>query len=324
MTTNTVRRRLVAAGAAAAVSTVLPAIALGQGDYPIKPITLVIPYQGGITEQLGRLYAAELEKALGKSVIVEIKPGAGGVIGGKYAARAPADGYTLVVTSGLTQETAQGRFDTFAELEAVTAITSQPFLLYVKPDSPLKTLRDYLDFAKAHPGKLSYGSVGPNTSAHIIGQVLEKSASVKLVHVPYKGGGAQALAVMSGELQSGYLTSAFIKPYVEARTLRPIVIVSDQRSEIYPDVPTVAEAGYPDLIPVGSSWFGIFAPKGLPPAVKEKLIRTSRAIHDASPLVSFIRNSGGILLPNGPEWATKKTADDIAFWKAFYGSRSDK
>ncbi|GAA0506044.1 tripartite tricarboxylate transporter substrate binding protein [Pigmentiphaga daeguensis] len=323
MNTHIARRRLLAAATAGIMAGALPMPGLAQ-DYPSKPVTLVIPYQGGITEQLGRLYATELEKVLGKSVIVEVKPGAGGVIGGKYAARAPADGYTLVVTSGLTQETAQGRFDTFAELEAITAITSQAFLLYVKPDSPITTIKDYVEYAKRHPGKLTYGSVGPNTSAHIIGQTLEKSAGIKLVHVPYKGGGAQALAVMSGELASGYLTSAFIKPYVEGKTLRPIAIVSDQRSEIYPDVPTIVEAGYPDLAPVGSSWFGIFAPKGLPAPVKDALVKAAGTIHDAGPVAAFVRNSGGVLLTAGPAYATKKTQEDIDFWKAFYRTHGAK
>lgn len=284
--------------------------------YPVKPITLVIPFQGGITEQVGRIYGSELEKALGVPVIIDVRPGAGGTVGAKHAAKAAADGYTLVVTDGLSQEAARGDFDSFARLEAITGIMSQPFLLYVKPDSEIKDLKGYVAFAKANPGKVSYGSVGPNTTAHIIGQALERAAGVRLVHVPYRGGGAQALAVLSGEATSGYLTAAFFNPYFENKQLRPLALVASQRSSVYPDVPTVTELGYPTLAPL-FSWWGIFAPKGLPADVKRKLVEAAKKVTDAGELTSFVRKSGGEVLEFGPEATEQHVRSDIEFWRKY-------
>lgn len=307
------RRRLLTAFAALALPTTS---ATAAETYPVKPITLVIPFQGGITEQVGRLYGTELEKILGVPVIVDVRPGAGGTVGAKHAAKAAADGYTLVVTDGLSQETARGEFDSFSRLEAITGIMSQPFLLYVKPDGEIKDFKGYVDFAKANPGKVSYGSVGPNTTAHIIGQALEKAAGVQFVHVPYRGGGAQALAVLSGEATSGYLTAAFFKPYFENNQLRPLAVVASQRNPVYPDVPTVTELGYPTLAPL-FSWWGIFAPKGLPADVKQKLVESAKKLNDAGELTSFIRKSGGEVLEFGPEATEKHVRSDIEFWKKY-------
>ncbi len=169
--------------------------------YPYKPIHLIILYKGGIAEQLGRVYAAELEKELKQTIIVEIKPGEGGSIGTKYAAKADKDGYTLVIGSNgldiLAVVKPEKEFHSVRDLESITALMSQPFLLYVKSDSPIQNLSQYLAQAKADPDQLSYGIVGPNTPAN--------------------------------------LTAAFLNPYKEARTLRPIVIMDDQPSEIYPE-----------------------------------------------------------------------------------------
>lgn len=304
------------AGWAAAVSLWAGASLAASGVYPSKPVTLVVPYQGGITEQMSRLYAAELEKELGVSVIVEVKPGAGGVLGTRYAAKAPADGYTLVVSDGLPQETVRGKFDTLGQLEPLTPLMAQPFLLYVKPDSPIRNFADYLAAAKARPASMSYGSVGPNSTAHVIGQSLERAAGLRLVHVPFRGGGAQALSVMSGETASGYLTAAFMKPYAEGRTLRPIVLIASQRNPVYPDVPTIAELGYPQLGSL-SSWWGLFAPKGLPPQVREKLLAAKDAIYQRGTLVKFARNSGGEALEPSAENATRLVKEEITFWEKF-------
>lgn len=294
----------------------LMAQAASAADYPRKPVNLVIPYQGGITEQMGRLFGAELEKELGVSVIVDVRPGAGGTIGAKYAAKEAPDGYTLVITDGLAQETVRGRFDSFQQLEPITSLMSQPFLLYVKPDSEIKDFPGYLAAARAQPGRLSYGSVGPNTTAHVIGQSLERQAGVKLVHVPFRGGGAQALSVMAGETASGYLTAAFIKPYVEGGTLRPIAIIADQRNPVYPDVPSIAELGYPALGAL-NSWWGVFAPKGLPADVKKRLVEATAAIDKRGAVAAFARNSGGIALDPGPQATQRLVEEELAFWQKF-------
>lgn len=307
------RNLLVAALAAIATATSTVSAA---DSYPAKPITLVIPFQGGITEQVGRLYGTELERVLGVPVIVDVRPGAGGTVGAKHAAKQTADGYTLVVTDGLSQETARGDFDSFKELEAITGIMSQPFVLYVKPDSEIKDFEAYVDYAKANPAKVSYGSVGPNTTAHIIGQGLEKAAGVQFVHVPYRGGGAQALAVLSGEATSGYLTAAFFKPYFENQQLRPLAVVASERNPVYPDVPTVTELGYPTLAPL-FSWWGIFAPKGLPDDVKQKLVEAAKKIDDAGDLASFVHKSGGETLEFGPAATEGHVRSDIDFWKEY-------
>lgn len=290
------------------LATLLSLLALttqAQSDYPSKPVRLIIPFQGGITEQLGRAYAVELEKALGRPVIIDVRPGAGGSVGARYAARTASDGYTLVIGSnGLTIQHALAPnpdFDPFQDLEPITPIMSQPFLLYVHPDNPIQTLADYLAHARANPDRVSYGSVGPNTPAHLIGELLAIESGTRLTHVSYRGGGAQALAVMSGEATSGLLTSAFLKPYAEASSLRPIVIASHERSPLYPEVPTFVEAGFPNVADIGLTWFALYAPRGLPQAVQQRLVEVTNRIYQENTIPQLIRNWGGVPLSGGPE-----------------------
>lgn len=324
MATFSLHSLSVALAATVALTGLAAGTAHAQSTYPAKPIRLIIPFQGGVTEQLGRAYANELEKTLNQPIIVEVKPGAGGTIGSKYAARAKNDGYTLVIASnGLAINEAvnpESDFDPVRDLEPVAPLMSQPFLLIVKPDSELKDLKGYVQYAKANPRKVSYASVGPNTAAHLIGQFLMKETGAQLVHVAYKGGGAQALAVMSGEATSGYLTAAFVQPYLEAKTLRALAIIDDKRSPLFPDVPTAVEAGYPTLAPVGSTWFGVYGPKGLPADVKAKLASATDAIYRQGTIPTQIRKWGGEPLSGGAPALDALLVDGIRQWKGLLGT----
>ena len=196
--------------------------------------------------------------------------------------------------------------------------------MIVRPESEIKDLKGYVQYAKDHPRKLSYASVGPNTAAHLIGQFLMKETGVQLVHVPYKGGGAQALAVMSGESSSGYLTAAFVKPYLEAKTLRALAIIDDKRSPLFPDVPTTVEAGYPGLAPVGSTWFALYGPKGLPPEARARLTAATDTIYRNGAIPEQIRKWGGEPLQGGAPALDKLLGDAIKQWKGLLSSAEGK
>ncbi|MCU5772493.1 tripartite tricarboxylate transporter substrate binding protein [Erwiniaceae bacterium BAC15a-03b] len=297
-------------------------------DYPAKPITLIIPFQGGVTEQLGRAYADELSKVLDTPVIVEVKPGAGGAIGSKYAANAASDGYTLVVAGdGMAIKAALTPGDSFdpqRDLEPIGPLMSQPFLLVVRPDSEFKTLSDIIHYASQHPRKVTYASVGPGTAAHLMGQFLMSETHTQLVHVPYKGGGAQALAVMSGEVNFGFLTAAFVQPYLDAGTLRAIALIDQQRSPLFPTVPTASEAGYPALTPAGTTWFALFAPAGIPTAAKQRLTRAVTEIERRGTIAGLIKKWGGQPLTGGPEAVQQKLGNSITQWRALLANSGEK
>ena len=265
------RRSLLRCTVALATAALLaPLSALAQG-FPQKPIKLIIAFPaGGPTDITMRQLADNAGRILGQSVIVENKPGAGGTLPAQALQSTPADGYTVgqiplgVFRLGYTTKI---NWDPIKDISYVINVTCYAFGIVVPADSPFKTWKDFVDYAKANPGKLTYGSTGTLTSPHLTTEIIAQQAGIQLQHVPYKGSADLMLALQSGQLMSGADSTGFA-PQVEAGKLRVLNTWGDKRLAKFPDAPTLKELGY-DI--VQNSPFGIGAPKGTPPDVVKKL-----------------------------------------------------
>lgn len=239
-------------------------------SYPNKPVKIVVAFTaGGTTDMLGRLVAQQLTEKLKQPFIIENKSGAGGNLGSEVVARAPADGYTLLINSVgpiAINSTLYEKLpiNPLTDLVPIVQIADGPNVLVVHPSVTAQNLDEFVALAKANPGKLNYGSTGIGTSSHLSSFMLSKRAGFDATHIPYKG--ADALKdLLAGRIQFMFATVPSVLPHINAGKLRTIAISSLKRSRALPDVPTVAEKGYPNF--EAGSWFGLFAPKGTPEAV---------------------------------------------------------
>lgn len=286
-------------------------------DYPDKPVKLVVAFTaGGTTDILARSVGKELADKFHQSFIVENKPGAGGNIGTEYVARAPADGYTLNVNSvgpiTVNQTLYRNmKFDPLKELVPVVQIANVPNVLVVNADLPIKTFDDFVAYARAHKGELSYSSTGIGTSSHLSSYMLAKSIGADAQHVPYKG--ADALTdLMAGRVQFMFATIPSVIGQIHAGKLRALAVSSAKRSRSLPDLPTVAEKGFPGFD--AGSWFGIFAPKGTPQAVITKL---NVAVNQSLPkLETQMIKEGADPVGGTPEQFRAFTQAEYEKWKA--------
>jgi len=246
-----------------------------QDGYPSKPVRLVAPFPpGGTTDVLCRLIAGKLAAAFGRQVVVDNRPGAAGSIGHDVAAKAPADGYTLLLTTkgGLVINPFLYKklpFDPLDDFEMITIVISAGPVLVVHPSVPARNVKELIALARARPGQLNYGSGGVGTAAHIVGEFLQTITGTKMVHVPYKGGAVALIDLIAGQtdLQFGDMVPSV--PHIRARKLRGLAVTTQNRSGALPDVPTMAESGVKEPFP--SQWWGIAAPRGTPRAVVDRV-----------------------------------------------------
>jgi tripartite-type tricarboxylate transporter receptor subunit TctC len=263
---------------------VLAAAAVAQpSDYPNKPVRVVVAFTaGGTTDILARAVSQKLTERFKQNFVIDNKPGGGGNIGTELAARAAPDGYTLIVNSVGPMAVNPSLFkklniNPLVDLVPVVQIADVPNVLVVHPSLPVKSMEEFIAHAKANPGKLNYGSTGVGTSSHLSGFMLGKRVGLETTHVPYKG--ADALNdLLAGRLQFMFATIPSVIQHIQAGKLRAIAVTSVKRSRSMPDVPTVAEKGFPGF--EAGSWFGFFAPKGTPEAVIAAL---NKAVNEALP-----------------------------------------
>ena len=268
---------LLAAAGVAAPSAAQPA------GYPSKPVRFVVPYPpGGPTDLMARLLQPELQPRLGVPVIIDNKAGAGGNVGSAEVARqAPADGHTLLLAASGPMAVNQSLyktmpFDALTDLAPVVQISSFPLVLEVHPSLGLKTLKDFIAQSKARPDDFSYASAGNGTPQHLAGEIYAKSQSLKLSHVPYKGAGPALNDVLGGQVRVMFDIVASSLPHLQAGKLVPLAVTSAQRSPLLPNVPTMAEAGLPNV--EITAWHGIAVRAGTPRPIIDRL---NAAVNDA-------------------------------------------
>ncbi|WP_249167755.1 Bug family tripartite tricarboxylate transporter substrate binding protein [Bradyrhizobium elkanii] len=275
----------------ALLAATLPARA---ADYPTRPIKLVVPYAaGGPTDVLGRIVGEYLGRDLKQVVVVENKAGAQGAIGAEAVARSDPDGYTLFVTAAsifvlnpLLYKKLP--YDPVRDFRLLSVITDAPMIMEVHPSVPARTIAEFVAYAKKNPGKLNFGSAGTGGTVHLAGEMFKQMAGVEMTHVPYKGAGPALTDLLSGNIQLMFDTLGTALPPVKSGMLRPLGVSSTERIPDLPDLPTIAESGYPDY--AVSVWYGIAAPSKVPDDVADKIKASlDRALNDEAFRASLLK-----------------------------------
>jgi len=263
---------------------VMPWVAGGQ-TYPSKPVKVVIPYPPGSTPDIvGRTLSSKLQDSLGQSFIVENRTGAGGNIGAEAVAKAPADGYTLLI--GINGPAAINKFlykslpyDSDRDLQPVSLLATSPQMLVVTPTVKADTFKQFVEHARAHPGRLSYGSVGSGSASHLTMELLKSDAKLFIVHIPYRGFPLAVTDMLGGSIDTMFAIIPAVLPQVKAGKMKALAVTGLKRSALVPDVPNVGELGYPQLESL--AWIGLLAPAGTPQEVVGRLnaeaVRSMRA-----------------------------------------------
>ncbi|MGJ7487059.1 Bug family tripartite tricarboxylate transporter substrate binding protein [Variovorax sp. LT2P21] len=304
--------------AATVLSLATVGAAQAQG-YPNKPVRLIVPYPaGGTTDIIARVAAQQLSERLKQPFVVENKAGANGAIGSVEVARAPADGYTLLMgtasTHGINSAVYKSLpYDAVKDFAPVTIVASTPNIIAVHPSVPAKNLQELLALAKAQPGKLNYGSTSLGGSPHMSAELLKMMAGVDMVHVPYKGAAPMLTDLMGGQVQVGFDNLPSTINFVRSGKVRAIAVTTPQRWPGAPEIPTVTESGLPGY--EVSGWFGLLAPAGTPPAV---LATIQQALADAvkQPEVNKqMLELGAQPVANTPGAFAKLVQADVAKWR---------
>ena len=305
--TSTVRHRYRIPRAGMALATLLSATACwAQAPYPVKPVRVIVPFPPGAgVDIVTRIVTPKFSEALGQSFVVDNRAGAGGIIGTEIAARAPADGYNLhmggssMITAPLTSKVTFSARD-FAP---IARIASVPFILVVHPSMPVKTLADLVALARAKPGAINFASTGNWTSPHLTTELFMRAAKISMVHGPYKGSAPALTDLLGGHLSIFFCNMLSATPHVSSNRLRALAVSSAQRSPVTPQVPTVAESGYPNFETV--TWFGLMTPAGTPEDIVVRLRAEAAKIVRRTDVAEQLASQGGtaIIDKNADEFA---------------------
>lgn len=269
-------------------------------DWPSRPVKIIVPFgPGGSADTLGRLVAGKLSEQLKESFVVENRGGAGGVVGSELVAKAPPDGYTLVVSGIASHVIAphlpQGTpYDPQKDFTHIALFGGPPAVLAVNPSLPAKDLKEFVALAKAKPKALSYGSPGNGTQGQLVAELFKRLAGIELQHVPYKGAAAAVTDMIAGHISSVSTTLSTAAGQIRAGRARGLAISAEKRLPEYPEIPTFAESGYPDL--VATVWFSLSGPAGMPPQIVDRLNAEVRRALELSDVRDKLRHEG--ITPN--------------------------
>jgi len=287
----------------ASILVFAPAAALAQA-YPSKPIRMILPFPpGGPTDILGRAISQKLSEQIGQPVVPENRPGAGGNLGLELAAKASPDGYTIVLIGPPLAISpslyAKLNYDAIRDFAPISLVGAVQNIIVVHNSVPAKTLKEFIQLARRHPGKLNFGSSGPGSSNHLASELLKNMYKLDMVHVPYKGGVSQLVALMSGEVDMGIMAVPPAIPHVQANKVRALAVLTEQRVLALPNVPTSKEAGVDNF--VAPVWYGILAPAGTPRAVINQLNSELHKVLASSDLKERLAAAGMEPLTSTPE-----------------------
>jgi tripartite-type tricarboxylate transporter receptor subunit TctC len=314
-TVRSARARLLTLGV---VLSVCFAAAAQAQNYPERPIRLIAPFPaGGLADVLARAVGDELSKSLGQPVIVENRAGAGGNVGAEAVARATPDGYTLLMASAgiLTANQflyATMPFDAEKDFVPVSNVADMPMMVVVNPNVQAKTLAELVALARANPGKLNFGSPGVGTTGHLGLALLMHAANIKVTHVPYRGAAPSITDLIAGQIDGVVDNPPTVLPHIEGGKLRALAVAAKQRMTLLPNMPTAAEAGVGNY--EASSWFGVIAPAGTPPAIVAQLHKEIAAATQKPAVRERFAKTGARLLGNTPAEFAQQIKEDRKMW----------
>lgn len=311
------RRSMLAGVLAAGALALLPTHVSAQAAWPSRPIKLIVPFAaGGSNDIIARVLAQKLSSRLGQPVIVENKGGAGGVIGTDAVAKAPPDGYTLLLAStSLTTNAASGKklpYDPLKDLQPIGEVAAGPFVIVVSNDLKVTTLRELIALARAKPKSIHYGSAGTGGMNHLTTELFASTAKIELVHVPYKGIAPAFTDLIGGNLQMLVPTVSSATQFIHSGKMRGLAVTGAQRSPLAPELPTAAEAGLPGFEP--EVWWGLLGPGRLPPALVKRLNEELNAVVALPDVRDLLAREGAIPRPGTPEEFGKLISADLTRW----------
>ncbi len=301
--------------ALALLCALLTAVAWAQ-SYPSKPIRLIVAFPpGGSTDIIARIVGQKLGERLGQQVVIDNRGGAGGTIGTEIAARTNPDGYTLTMGTTTTHVIAAGvysklKYDPINDFAPLTLVATTPYLLVVNPGVKANSLKEFIGLVKSQPGKLNFASAGTGSTTQLAMEMLKSAAGIDIVHVPYNGNGPANTATVGGQVQALFGSMPAVLPQAKAGRLRPLAVGTPKRSPSLPDVPSVAESGYPGFD--ASLWLGFFAPKGTPAPILKRLQTELTGIAQSPEMKEQFERNGASALTTTPAELTKllKTETD--------------
>ena len=314
--THHIARRTLLASLAMATAGALPLAAAAQ-DYPTKPVTIVVPFAaGGTTDILARIVGQGLTTELGQSFVVDNKPGGGSNIATDMVAAAAPDGYTLLfvaVTSAINQTLYPNvKFDLNLDFEAVALGAKVPNMLVVHPSVPARNVKEFIDWARANEGKISYASSGSGTSIHMAGEMFKVRTGLKTQHIPYKGSAPAVTDLIGNQVQFMFDNMPASWPHVQSGKLKALAVTTKTRSATAPDLPTLEESGVKPFDV--SSWFGLIAPKGTPKDIVDKLNKAMNAAFDKPEVKEVYAKLGAVAEKNSPQDFSKFIAAEVHNW----------
>ena len=306
---------------AAILLTVLGVTPGRAEDYPSRPVKIIVPFgAGGPADVAARLIGNVLQESLGQPFVIENRTGAGGVIGTLEVAKAPADGYTLLLMSNTQTANeslvpaAQRKYELMKDLAPIAPINVSDLVIVVHPSVQAKTLAEFIALAKAQPGKLNYASSGQGTPYHMAGELFKTMAGIDLVHVPYRNSGEARSGVIGGQVQMMIDAVPAMAPNISEKQVRALATTGTKRSDVLPDVPTVIQAGVPGY--EATIWLGLMAPAGTPKLIIDKLAAATNAFVKRPEIVKLWKEQGALPMSMTTEEFDKFLRGDIVKWAA--------
>jgi tripartite-type tricarboxylate transporter receptor subunit TctC len=292
-------------------------LAFADDPWPTKPVTIIVPQAaGGANDTVARAFGQRLSVLIGQPVLVENRPGAGGNVGTVQAARSAKDGHTLMLTAQSAQTInpalyKKTGFDPITDFEPVMVVATAPYVLVTHPTFPAKNLKELIAYAKPKPGRVDIASAGNGTLNHLLGVMLNRAANVHLVHIPYRGAAAAATDVVSGQVPMAFGSFPGVMPFVKSGQLRVIGVATEKRTQLAPELPTLAES-LPGFH--ANSWYGLFAPAGTSKDIVKKIHAAGAKVLAAPEIRERLAGQGAEVSPSTPEELTALLKEDLVRW----------